>query len=143
MKTNSKGLWIVCAAIAVGVAFKSAISQQADAQQPPNAAQMQEMMDKWMKTTEAGPQHEFLQKTVGEWDTVTRMWWAGPGSEPIETKGTSSVKSIHGGRFVMEEHKGKMPMPAADGTMKGIDYSGLGITGYDRYRNLYTGIWTN
>jgi hypothetical protein len=91
-------------------------------------------MQEYMKIAAPGEHHKNLDYFVGNWNTVTRTWMAGPESTPTETKGTSAVKWILDGRFIMEEHKGQM---------MGMPYEGMGLTGYDNYRNMYTSLWTS
>lgn len=135
------------AAIVAALAFAGgyAVSQdapgQAEAPGQPSPAEMQEMMAKWLATIEPGPEHELLAKSVGKWNTTTRIWMAGPGTPPMESKGTSTNESILGGRFVLQRMNGKMPMPGADGQMQMVDMEGMGVTGFDRVRNIYVGGW--
>lgn len=110
---------------------------------PPSPEQMQEMMKKWLDTIEPGPQHKWLAESAGEWNTVTRMWMMGPEAPPTETKGMSTIRVVLGGRFIQEEHKGEMLMPGPDGQIKPMPYEGMGMFGYDKYRNLFTGNWYN
>ena len=118
----------------------SATSQQ------PDADEMKAMMDgvqKYMEGIKPGKHHQPLKHFVGSWETVTKMWWSGPGTDPIVTKGASEIKWVLGGRFVMDEHKGKMMMPDMSGSMKEIDYEGIGMTGYNNERNMYEQIWAS
>ena len=141
---------IVVAAVAAGAAVYmagNAVGQNSggDAQQP-SADEMKAMMDgmqKWMAGITPGKHHEPLNHFVGSWETVTKMWWQGPGSDPIVTKGASEAKWVLGGRWVMHEHKGKMMMPDMTGSMKEIDYEGLGLMGYNNERNMYEQIWVS
>ena len=81
-----------------------------------------------------GEHHKHLEHFVGTWDTVTSMWMSGPDGPATESKGTSTVKWILGGRFILEEHHG---------LMMGMPYEGLGMTGYDKFKNLYVGSWSS
>ncbi|HEX8088818.1 MAG TPA: DUF1579 domain-containing protein, partial [Blastocatellia bacterium] len=92
------------------------------------AADMQEMMKKWMEASTPGEAHKHLGQFVGKWETVTRMWWEGPGKPPAESKGASETKWIMDGRFLLEESTGQM---------MGMPYRGMGITGYDNFRKKY------
>ena len=70
-------------AIAVAGALALSIGRT-DAQDKANndakpAADMQEMMKRWMEVATPGEGHKLLEQFVGKWDTVTRMWWEGPG----------------------------------------------------------------
>lgn len=99
---------------------------------------MMEGMKKWMESIQPGKPHQALNPFVGEWETTTRMWMAGPGAPPTETKGISKIKWVLGNRFIMEEHKGQItlggpPMP----------YEGIGLAGYDNVRNMYFSHWAS
>jgi len=112
----------------------------------PSSEDMQKMMagmKKWMDSMQPGKHHETLNQFVGTWNTVTRMWMAGPGGPPSESKGVSEVKWVLGKRWLLEEHKGEMLMPDPSGAMKNIPYEGIGMWGYDNIRNMYIGTWAN
>jgi hypothetical protein len=93
-----------------------------------SAADMQEMMKKWMEVATPGEAHKRLESFVGKWDTVMRMWWEGPGKPPAESKGTSEIKWILDGRFLLEESSAQM---------MGMPYRGMSITGYDNFKKKY------
>ena len=89
-------------------------------------------MQEYLKTAAPGEHHKELNYFVGKWNTITRMWMAGPESAPTETKGTSEMTWILDGRFIQEVHKSRM---------MGMPYEGMGITGYDNYRNMFNTVW--
>jgi hypothetical protein len=60
------------------------------------------------------------------------MYMGGPGSTPMVSEGTSEMKWVLDGRFVMDTHHG---------SMMGQPYKGIGLTGYDNYRNMYEASW--
>ncbi|MGD2108585.1 MAG: DUF1579 domain-containing protein [Phycisphaerae bacterium] len=97
-------------------------------------AKMAEMMGKWQKAATPGENHKHLDYFVGNWKTTTKVWMGGPGSPPMESGGTSSVKWVLNGRFVMDHHKGEF---------MGQPYEGMGLTGYDNYKNMYVGTWAD
>jgi len=138
---------LVCAGALLGAAFlmtgHAESQDQPASMQQPTPEQMQEMMAKWIATIDPGPHHKILEHSVGSWTTTTKVWMGGPGSPPIETMGASEIKWILGGRFLLEEHHGKMLMPDKTGQMKPAPYEGLGLLGYDNARNMYEGIWTS
>ncbi len=111
---------------------KTAVDAQGSMPGMPDPAKMAEMMAKWQKTTMPGEHHKALGAFVGEWDTVTKMWMGGPGTPPMESTGTSTVKSVLGGRYIQE---------IATGTMMGQPFEAIGHTGYDNYKNMYVFSW--
>lgn len=109
----------------------------------PGMAEMMDMMKKYMATIQPSEYHKKLEPFAGEWNTAMKMFMGGPGMPAVETKGTSSVKSILGGRYLLEEYKGEMMMPDATGAMKARPYEGVGLMGFDNYKKLYVGAWAS
>jgi hypothetical protein len=93
---------------------------------------MQEMMKKWMEAATPGEHHKALEHFIGKWDLTMKMWMEGPGKPPSETKGTSEVKWIMGGRYTLEEMKSQL---------MGMPHSGMGIVGYDNFKKQYVSFW--
>lgn len=91
----------------------------------------QKMMETWMKYATPGEGHQFLQKMVGEWDIISKMWQQ-PGQEPTITKGPGKGKMIMGGRYLEMSYQG---------TMMGMPFEGLEIHAYDNHSREYISIW--
>lgn len=102
--------------------------------QPQMTAEQLAEMQAWMKIATPGENHKHLQVLVGHWETVTKIWMGGPGSPAMESKGTSQNRWVLGGRFVQQEYKGEF---------MGQPYEGLGMTGYDNYKNMYIASWAD
>ncbi len=98
----------------------------------PTPEEMAAMQAEWAKLAVPGEHHKHLDFFVGKWRTKTKMWMGGPGSEAMESDGTSEVKWVLGGRYLLDRHQG---------SLMGQPYEGMGLTGYDNYRNMYTGSW--
>lgn len=81
--------------------------------------------------TKPVPEHQWLQKLVGEWRVETEMTMA-PDQPKQKSEGTESVKSL-GGLWALGEGKATMP----DGTTMTY-YSALG---YDVSFKEYRGCW--
>ncbi len=94
--------------------------------------EQQAMMAEWAKIASPGDPHKHLEYFVGTWKTKTKMYMGGPGSTPMESEGKSVMKWVLDGRFIQDNYKG---------TMMGMPYEGIGMTGYDNYRNLYINSW--
>lgn len=92
------------------------------------AADMQEMMKKWTEMATPGEGHKALDQFVGKWDTVMSMWMEGPGKPPTETKGSSEVRWILDGRFILQETTGQL---------MGMPFKSMNIVGYDNYKKKY------
>jgi hypothetical protein len=117
----------VCTALVVAgvVLIHPAAAQDKGA--PPG---MQEMMKKMEEMAAPGPAHKALEPLVGEWNVQSRFWMGGP--EPTESKGTANKHWILGGRFLQEELKAEF---------MGAPFQGMGLTGYDKMKQKYVGLW--
>lgn len=85
----------------------------------------------WMKHTMPGEGHKMLSEMAGNWN-YSMKWWNAPNAKPEESKGTSKAKMILGGRFLQQEVSAKV---------MGQPFTGMGITGYDSFRNEYQSMW--
>jgi hypothetical protein len=149
MKTRLIAAGFVLGA-AAALVCSQALSQQgaSDGQQPempmPSPDEMQAIMKAWDDAMKPGEPHKGLGRSVGSWDTVTKIWMMGPAAPPTETHGTSEVKSVLGGRFVLQNDKSKFPMPDMQtGEMKMVPWEGMGLFGYDNYQKVYVGCWAD
>ncbi len=132
-----KKFWIAVAAVGVCIMVTShVLSQDADDKAPKGmpamSAEDMAHMQEYLKLMQPGEEHKRLQSYVGKWDTVTKIWMGGPGTPPMTSTGMSTFKSVLDGRWLMEEHAG---------SMMGMPYNGIGMMGYDNYKNLYVGTW--
>jgi hypothetical protein len=98
----------------------------------PTDAQMAEMMKKWEEAATPGENHKLLDFMVGNWETVNRMWMAGPDQPAQETKGSEENKWVLGGRFIMMNQTGEM---------FGKPYEGMGLVGFDNPKNQFVMSW--
>ena len=78
-----------------------------------------------------GPMHMLLAKRAGEYTTLSKFWLK-PGGEPIETKGTSKIKTILGGRFLLQENTG---------TMLGKPFKSFHLEGYNNVTKKFEATW--
>ena len=112
----------------------AAISAQVVSDEKGAGDQAQEQqMPEWMKYSEPGKFHAYLEPFVGRW-TQTVKWWMGPNMEPEVSTGTCEYKWILGKRFLQQEVKG------------GTDeqpFAGMGLIGYDNFKKKYTGMWVD
>lgn len=97
-----------------------------------NPEDMQKMMAEWMKMAAPGPSHDLLKKMVGEWTVATKSWMS-PDQPPMESPpGISKSELLFDGRYVKTEHSGDM---------MGMQFQGLGYTGFDNFRKQYWMTW--
>ncbi len=134
---HAKKSWIAVIAVGVCVAAASHVLSQdkagkAQEGMPEMSAEELAHMQEYMKLMQPGEAPKNLETYVGVWDTVTKVWMGGPGTDAMESTGTSTFKSVLGGNWIMEDHTG---------TMMGMPYLGMGMMGYDNYKNLYVGTW--
>jgi hypothetical protein len=134
MKTYAS--WILLAGLGLVLMVPQGLSE--DEQMSPE--QMAQMMEMWQKLSEPGDPHKLLHESVGEWDIQMKSYWQGPDVPPQVTSGTSSIKSILGGRFIQESLKCDMMLPGPDGVVN-AKFEGLGTTGYDNYQKVYVSSW--
>ena len=126
------GIVMVVASVLVANQVASQSAKAKGKAKPPSKEEQEAMMKKYMEMAAPGKAHKAMEQFVGRWETTVRAWMRGPGSPPSESKGTTEVKSIFDGRFVVEELSGQfMEMP----------FKGFGITGYDNFRKQYIGVW--
>lgn len=90
-----------------------------------------EMMQKWMAYATPGEPHALFKDMAGNWK-YTMKWWEKEGGPAQESKGTSKIKIIMGGRFLQQEVKGKS---------MGMPLEGMGFLGYDNVTKKYNSIW--
>lgn len=88
-------------------------------------------MARWMEAATPGEHHDHLKPFVGNWTTKSRFRMAAD-QEWMESAGESSVKWIMGERFLVEEVRGDMG---------GMTFEGMGLSGYDNFRQEYWSTW--
>lgn len=115
------------ALLIAAVNFSAGAAETAKPMDPKKA----EMMKAWQEYATPSDAHKVLAGTVGNWKYTSKFWEAADAT-PEESKGTSKLKMILGGRFLQHETKGKA---------MGMPFEGLGITGYDNIKKKYDTLW--
>ena len=87
----------------------------------------------WAAAAVPGEAHALLATQTGEWQTTSKMWME-PGGEPMTMTADSSAEMILGGRFLLEKVKG---------TVMGMPFDGIGLTGYDNTTHVVTSVWVD
>jgi hypothetical protein len=90
-----------------------------------------DQMKKWMEYMTPGEQQKNMAKCTGEWKTHAKMWMS-PGSEPVESDGTSTGEMVLGGRYLIMKHKSMM---------MGMPFEGISLDGYDNATKMYNSVW--
>jgi hypothetical protein len=86
----------------------------------------------WEAIAKPGEPHRLLGEFAGRWNITTKIW-EGPG-QPTETKGVSEVTSVLDGRFIQENFKGNF---------MGMEFVGLGLSGYDNVTKKFQSTWVD
>jgi len=79
------------------------------------------------KYLKPGPNHEWLAQFIGEWDSTLRMTM-GPGMPPMESHGTSTVRWLMEGRWLIRE---------GEIQMMGMPVHNVTLMGYDNFKQKY------
>lgn len=119
----------LCLAIAFAVALGAAQVQAQEGQ----GDQAAEQMKAWLAAAAPGPHHKHYTDLVGKWDTHVTSWLA-PGSEPMTSTGTCEYEMILGGRYLLQ---------TMHGSMMGMPFEGMGLSGYDNIAKKHTAMWVD
>jgi hypothetical protein len=96
-------------------------------------SEMEKMMKAWEKYSTPGEGHRPLERMVGRWTTVTKMWMD-PERPAMETRGTAEWSMTLGGRWLVTRYSGEF---------MGKPFEGVAMTGYDNFREVYISTWTD
>ncbi len=121
-----------CAVLGAAVFFSAGMFAQDTKGPPEMSAEQQAMMEAWHKYMTPGEPHARLVKKVGDWNVAVKMWHTPDMEVPEESIATSSIKSIMGGRYILEK---------VTGEAMGQPFEGLGIGGYDNITKKYFSTW--
>ncbi len=123
-----------CAAVAMasGLLIQSLHGDDQKPAAGAGAPDMEQMMKKMEELAAPGPEHKLLADMAGEWDAEVRSYMTAPGAPPTVSKGTRRSRMILGGRFLQEEFQGEM---------MGKKFTGMGLTGYDKFNKKYVSLW--
>ncbi len=95
---------------------------------------MEQMMKRMEELAAPAPEHKVLASMAGEWDAEMRCYMGNPEGQSTVTRGTRRSRMILGGRFLQEEFQGEM---------MGKKFTGMGLTGYDKFNKKYVSVWTD
>lgn len=95
------------------------------------SADEMEMMKKWQAFATPGKAHEHLARKAGDWDLRVTMWQS-PGAPPVESTSHSEMKTIMGGRYLVDHTRG---------SFMGMSFEGMGLSGYDNLKKKYVTLW--
>lgn len=122
---------IAFAAVAAASVFS--FSLRADDKKPsspqPNQAQMDAMMKEWEAAATPGEEHQKLAAMEGNWTCKVEDFSTG---QPMTSEGTCKFTLLFGGRYLMQEFSS---------TMMGMEFKGMGLTGYNNMTKKFQEIW--
>lgn len=125
---------LLCAAALVG-GTTLVTSQVLSVQHEKELDQQTAMMEEWLKLAEPGPQHAEMAKAEGEWHQANTSWMY-PGAEPSKSTSTSKLKSVLGGRYIIEKTSGAWEINGEQ-----MPFEGMGIHGFDNAKQKYVFAW--
>lgn len=102
-------------------------TSQPDAAQPEMTAEEKA----WMEAGSPGEMHMRLEPMVGTFDAAMKFWMA-PGEPPMEASGVAVNTWILDGRFLRCDFTSDM---------MGMQFVGIGFTGYDNAAKTFVGSW--
>jgi len=132
---------VIGALIAAAVAQPGSDKHPAAAPKAPEAPaaagqpDMAAMMAAWEAAAKPGKMHEHLAKGAGTWEGSVKMWMD-PSAPPTESKCTTVMTSVMGGRFVRGETKGNFDMGGGP-----APFEGFGIYGYNNTTKQFESTW--
>ncbi len=126
-RTYLAGIVAVCATILVSAGLLAQENPYGEM-----SAEQQEMMKAWMEYGTPGEHHALLAKRVGEW-TIDGQMWEAPDAPSQPFTGTSTIKSVMGGRYFLEKIEGPGFM--------GMPFEGRSVFGYDNLTKTYFTFW--
>ena len=90
-------------------------------------------MQKWMAYMTPGAEHQKLAKLNGNW-TYTMKMWMDPAAEPTVTTGTAVCEMLLDGRYSQMK---------VTGSVMGMPFNGVSLTGFDNGKKLYLTTWVD
>ena len=118
-------------ALSCGLIAVSGWSAVAQDQTPPGASQeqMEAMMKAWQAFATPGEEHKKMAEMVGEWTGTMQDFSYG---EPQTSEASAKFTLLMDGRYLMQE---------ISGNMGGMEFKGMGLTGYNNQTKTFQEIW--
>ena len=95
----------------------------------PSAPDMAAMQKAWEDAATPGEEHRKMAEMVGEWTASVEDFTSGA---PMTSEASAKFTVILGGRYLQQEFHG---------TMGGMEFDGLGITGYNNMTRKFQEVW--
>lgn len=126
---------LIAAAVAQPGTDKHPIKAPDAPKAPEGQPDMAAMMAAWEAAAKPGKMHEHLAKGAGTWEGTVKMWMD-PAAPPSESKCTTVMTPVMGGRFVRGETKGNFDMGQGP-----VPFEGFGIYGYNNTTKQFESTW--
>ena len=97
------------------------------------SAEQKAAMAAWTKAMTPGKEHQEMASRIGTWQGKVSMWEA-PGAAPQISPGKSERTMGLGGRVMIDHWTG---------SMMGMPFEGLGVTGYDNASGKWWSTWSD
>jgi hypothetical protein len=107
------------------------LTMQLQAQDAGAGIDQEEMMKKWQAFMTPGDEHALLKEREGTWNMTVKMWMD-PSAPPTVSEGTSVLKMIMGGRYLVDHTKS---------TFDGMPFEGMSVVGYDNMKKKFVSNW--
>lgn len=95
------------------------------------SAESDAYMKQYMESIAPNEHHKALEKRVGSWNAVLKLYPA-PGADPMISTATCVNTMVLGDRFLESQ---------VEGTVMGMPFVGIGISGFDKTSGKHTTYW--
>lgn len=125
-------LLAVCALTAFGLAFAQ---PQAEPPVKPTVEDMKKHMEAMAEVGRPGPLNKVLTDRAGDYTIKVQMWMnaADRAAAPMESAGEATLRSVLGGRFVMQDETAMLA---------GEKITSIKYWGYSKDTKRYEGVWS-
>lgn len=86
-----------------------------------------------LAAAKADEHHALLAEDVGTWDADCKLYFLGPGSEPMRFAGVETIEMM--GDLWMLQH--------FEGELGGLPFEGRAMVGWDAEKKKYVGVWAD
>jgi hypothetical protein len=130
-RSIARYLGIACiSSLGIHLALASVATANAE-DKPGEEISLPDALKAYQELSEPGPEHKKLAMMVGNWKIDSTVYTA-PDAPPTKSEATASVRALMGGRYFRETYKGEM---------MGLEFSGIGMFGYDKGMKKYVSTW--
>lgn len=113
---------IACAALLALIVPVTTLAQEPE---------QDEAMAPYIAAATSGEEHGWLASMAGEFEVTTKMWMD-PSAEPTVSTSSQEAEMALGGRYLMDHYQG---------SIFGMPFEGVGITGYDNTLGKFVSSW--